>query len=115
MLTRLVTLSLICGCAAVATPVAAQLPAAPGALPASLPEPASARRPELPERAERPAASLVAGARTDWRQASRTAAPVAAGTLATACGSVLVLVDGVVAHARMAQIAPPAPGFVYEP
>ncbi len=34
--------------------------------------------------------------------------------MVVAAGSVLVLVDGVVANARIAQIHPPAAGFVYE-
>lgn len=32
----------------------------------------------------------------------------------TAAGSVIILADGIVANATMAQILPPAPGFVYE-
>lgn len=32
----------------------------------------------------------------------------------TAAGSVILLADGTVARAQMAQIVPPAPGFVYE-
>lgn len=35
-------------------------------------------------------------------------------TTVTAAGSVIVLSDGIVANATMAQIQPPAPGFVYE-
>jgi len=31
-----------------------------------------------------------------------------------AAGSVIILADGIVANATMAQILPPAPGFVYE-
>jgi hypothetical protein len=43
-------------------------------------------------------------------------APAAARDLqrVTAAGSVIVLADGIVANARMAQVQPPAPGFVYE-
>jgi hypothetical protein len=32
----------------------------------------------------------------------------------TAAGSVMLIADGRVAHASIAQIPPPAPGFVYE-
>lgn len=35
-------------------------------------------------------------------------------TRVTAAGSVIVLADGIVANATIAQILPPAPGFVYE-
>ena len=41
-------------------------------------------------------------------------APVAVATIITAAGSVIVLADGIVANATMAQIQPPADGFVYE-
>jgi len=35
-------------------------------------------------------------------------------TRVTAAGSVIILADGIVANATIAQIHPPAPGFVYE-
>jgi hypothetical protein len=35
-------------------------------------------------------------------------------TIVTAAGSVIILADGKVAHATLAQILPPSPGFVYE-
>lgn len=39
--------------------------------------------------------------------------PVLAATV-TAAGSVIVLADGIVANATLAQIQPPADGFMYE-
>ena len=42
-----------------------------------------------------------------------TAKPLPA-TTTTAAGSVIVLADGIVANAVVAQIQPPADGFVYE-
>ena len=44
---------------------------------------------------------------------AKTTAPASA-TKVTAAGSVIMLADGIVANARVAQIQPPAPGFVYE-
>ena len=44
----------------------------------------------------------------------KTAKPVAALVTITAAGSVIVLADGIVANAALAQIQPPADGFVYE-
>jgi hypothetical protein len=40
--------------------------------------------------------------------------PVVAMATITAAGSVIVLADGIVANAVLAQIQPPADGFVYE-
>ena len=40
--------------------------------------------------------------------------PASGRTTVTAAGSVIILVDGIVANASIAQIHPPAPGFVYE-
>ena len=42
------------------------------------------------------------------------AAALASSTTVTAAGSVIILSDGIVANASMAQIQSPAPGFVYE-
>ena len=42
------------------------------------------------------------------------AATLPSATTVTAAGSVIILSDGIVANARVAQIQPPAPGFVYE-
>lgn len=44
---------------------------------------------------------------------AKAVAPSSA-TKATAAGSVIMLADGIVANARVAQIQSPAPGFVYE-
>jgi arginine/ornithine N-succinyltransferase beta subunit len=59
--------------------------------------------------------ALPAFAQTSVQPRS-TAAAAAAKTLTmvTAAGSVLILSDGIVAGAVMAQIQAPAPGFVYE-
>ena len=43
----------------------------------------------------------------------KAATPTSA-MMITAAGSVIILSDGIVANATMAQIQPPAPGFVYE-
>lgn len=45
---------------------------------------------------------------------SRTALPAPATTSFTAAGSVIVLADGIVANATLAQIQAPADGFAYE-
>jgi hypothetical protein len=45
---------------------------------------------------------------------ARAAGPVAAVTIVTAAGSVIILADGIVANAALAQIQAPADGFVYE-
>jgi hypothetical protein len=42
------------------------------------------------------------------------AATLASATTVTAAGSVIILLDGIVANATLAQIQSPAPGFVYE-
>jgi biopolymer transport protein ExbD len=44
----------------------------------------------------------------------KAAKPVVAMATITATGSVIVLADGIVANAALAQIQPPADGFVYE-
>jgi hypothetical protein len=47
--------------------------------------------------------------------AANVKAPTPASTTTvTAAGSVIILSDGIVANATMAQIESPAPGFVYE-
>lgn len=92
MKTCLSILSLV-GCAVLATPAAAQ--PAPTSSAAAAP-------------AREPAPTRTAG--VDLK------APVAARELQryTAAGSVILLADGIVAHARIAPVQPPAPGFVYE-
>ena len=42
------------------------------------------------------------------------AATLVSATTVTAAGSVIILSDGIVANATVAQIQAPAPGFVYE-
>ena len=44
----------------------------------------------------------------------KTAGSAAAAATITAAGSVIILADGIVANAAMAQIQVPADGFVYE-
>jgi hypothetical protein len=44
----------------------------------------------------------------------KAAKPVVAMATVIAAGSVIVLADGIVANAALAQIQPPADGFVYE-
>ncbi len=63
--------------------------------------------------AARPQASTAASPVTLSAAATRGAGNPALRTI-TAAGSVIVLADGIVANASMAQIPPPAPGFVYE-
>ena len=46
--------------------------------------------------------------------ANAKAATPTSAMMITAAGSVIILSDGIVANATMAQIQPPAPGFVYE-
>lgn len=46
--------------------------------------------------------------------ANAKAATLTSATTVTAAGSVIILSDGIVANATMAQIQTPAPGFVYE-
>lgn len=114
----LVKLSLISSCALIAVPCLAQTPAQPGGAtvvatrPAaeSLPKPAVASDAGSAVRATPLAVQLAATARVN------AAAPnaVSGRAMFTAAGSVIVLADGKVAHATLAQIQPPAPGFVYE-
>lgn len=60
-----------------------------------------------------PAAARPAAAPLDLKRsvALHTATPA---PTVHAAGSVLLLADGIVADARIAPLAPPAPGFVYE-
>lgn len=59
--------------------------------------------------------AAVDGAKTRTADAgTRSALPASASTSFTAAGSVIVLADGIVANAAMAQIQPPADGFAYE-
>ena len=54
--------------------------------------------------------AVVTAGKADGRAPAR--APGA--TSIAAAGSVIVLADGIVANATIAQILPPAPGFVYD-
>jgi CubicO group peptidase (beta-lactamase class C family) len=67
------------------------------------------------QRNVRPAAAPVDAARAQTVAAGiKGAKPSAAAAVVTAAGSVIVLADGIVANATMAQVQPPADGFVYE-
>ena len=92
MKTCLSILSLV-GCAVLAAPAAAQ------------PAPAS---PAAAAPAREPAPTRTAGVDVKAPAAARDVQRV------VAAGSVIVLADGIVADARIAQVQPPAPGFVYE-
>ena len=48
------------------------------------------------------------------RGMASTKGPSPVTTLVAAAGSMLVLADGIVAHAHTAQVLPPAAGFQYE-
>ena len=76
----------------------------------SLPKPAVTSAAGDAVRAASPAVQLAATARVN------AVAPnaVSGRAMFTAAGSVIILADGKVAHATLAQIQPPAPGFVYE-
>lgn len=84
-------------CALLAAPAWAQSPAAPDAPAASAAQAPS--RVALGPPAARAEPGAVA------RTADRTF---------SAAGSLITVADGAVTRARLAQIAPPAPGFVYE-
>lgn len=101
----LLTLTLIAGCVASATPAFAQ--SAPSAQPqghaiATTAPRAAAGAPK--------AVAAVTAASADARGPERAAG----ATRFTAAGSVVVLADGIVANASNAQILPPAPGFAYD-
>ena len=93
----LIKLTLIAGCALTALPASAQPSAQPSSTAATTP----AKAPVLAPKALTAAVNLKAGA-------------LASVTTVTAAGSVIVLSDGIVANATLAQIQPPADGFVYE-
>jgi len=56
----------------------------------------------------------VDGPKAQAVAANVKAAKPTLGATVTAAGSVIVLADGIVANATLAQIQPPADGFVYE-
>lgn len=93
----LVKLTLMSSCALLAMPAVAQHAEQPRRTAETTPAkaPASAT----------PAFTVAAAAKTTTSAATATVA---------AAGSVLILADGIVANATLAQIQPPAPGFVYE-
>lgn len=96
------TLTLIAGCVALATPAFAQsaLPQSSAAVTAAARAAAGAPK----------SVAVVSATSADARAAVR-----APGTTSiTAAGSVIILSDGIVANAAIAQIQPPAPGFVYD-
>jgi hypothetical protein len=95
----LVKLTLISSCALVATHASAQ---------SSATNPTTAAATTAADAATPPAPKTLTAAAN-----AKTVAPAAA-TKVTAAGSVIMLADGIVANARIAQIQPPAPGFVYE-
>ena len=89
------TLTLIAGCATLATPAVAQ----------SAPPPGSEAETTTPR-----AAAVITAASADARARVRASST----TTVTAAGSVIILDNGIVANATIAQVQPPAPGFVYE-
>ena len=67
-----------------------------------------------PQAVTREARTPPAALPTTLAANTRAAQPVPVTRTVVAAGSVLVLVDGVVASARIAPAAVPAPGYVYE-
>jgi hypothetical protein len=94
----LVKTSMIACCAVMATHAFAQSSAQPRNAAA-----ASGKAPADAPKTQTAAASAKAAKPT-----------VAAAAAVTAAGSVIVLADGIVANAALAQFQPPADGFVYE-
>jgi hypothetical protein len=106
MRTCLLTLTIIAGCAAWSAPAFAQsaVPQVSAVAPAAPKAAAGAAKP----------ADVITAASPDARVLLRTPGTTAATLTIAAAGSLIVLRDGVVANANLAQIQPPAPGFVYE-
>lgn len=73
-----------------------------------------AAAPVAPKAAEPRAAAPAARAAVRQVAATGTSARPGTTTVVQAAGSVIVLADGIVANAAVAQIQPPAEGFVYE-
>ncbi|MDT7837177.1 hypothetical protein [Aquabacterium sp. OR-4] len=99
---RLVNVFLIAGGALLSLPALAHSPAQPAGAGATATAPKAPANPAamtavLPAAATTVAANTRAGARSFH-----------------AAGSVIVLVDGIVANATSAQVHPPAAGFMYE-
>lgn len=101
MAVRLAPLSLCACCALLAAPALAQTATRPGVVAG-------------PTIQAAPAAGPAARVPVQTVAASGRIGVSAAPTTVQAAGSVIVLADGIVANATMAQIAPPAPGFEYE-
>jgi len=78
---------------------------------AQTPKPSAAQKRAKATTAAKPAAD---DAKTQTAAAGAQAAKLVVATTVTAAGSVIILADGIVANAAMAQIEPPAEGFVYE-
>ncbi len=95
-------LTLIAGGALLALPAFAHGPAQPGDAVAAAALVASASAPKSPTVTTKVATTASA------------AMPATVTKTVIATGNVLVLADGIVASAAIAQIHPPAPGFVYE-
>ena len=104
MKTCLAKLTLIAAGAALASQAVAQSSARPDDDSATAAPKAAASEPKPP----------ASTATTTVAVNSRIPVPAPVARTVNAAGSVLVLVDGVVVRAAIAQIQPPAPGFVYE-
>lgn len=89
---------------------------------AQTPQPSTAKAPSKANSTKNPAASKPAAPKTQADDAkTQTAAVTAKATQAATAtttvavaGSVIILADGIVANAAIAQIQPPADGFEYE-
>lgn len=102
MKTLLVKLTLIAGGAVLASHAIAQSPVQPGSAAATTIPRAPASTPWSPTETVTAAANIGA------------ASPTPVKRMVTAAGSVIILVDGKVAQSTIAQIHPPAQGFMYE-
>jgi hypothetical protein len=106
MKTCLVKLTLVASGAVLASHAFAQSSAEPAD---------AARMPALKAPASAPSMPVVtANAGTKVAVNARSVMPTAVTSTVLAAGSVLLLADGIVANAALAQIQPPAIGFVYE-
>lgn len=102
MKTLLVKLTLIAGGAVLASHANAQSPVQPGSAAATTLPRALDSTPWSPPETVTAAAKIG------------TASPTPVKRMVTAAGSVIFLVDGIVAQANIAPIHPPAQGFMYE-
>lgn len=101
MKTLLVKLTFLAGGAVLASHALAQSPVQPGSVAATTVPRALASTPS-------PTATVTAAANIG------AASPKPVRRMVTAAGSVIILVDGIVAQATIAQIHPPGQGFMYE-